>query len=367
MNKKTLLVTFFTALVLSTLAPAAWAFEAEFGWLPPNLNPEYGGEVDQLYYHIMILVGIIFFLTEGMLLLSIVLFRARPGRRASYSHGNTKAEILWSIVPAIILVWLALHQKSTWWKAKMQFPDAKTHPDLVEVQAFPEQFQWNFRYPGPDGQFATADDFVTVNELHVPVNRLVLIRMTGKDVIHSLFVPFARVKQDAVPGMLTKAWFKIDRIPCWDLKDQKLKLLTEEEFRKARVALSGFAFSGEPVDSKGNPVAKGQLWPGMKKYSYSPTKSKRFKVIDQGTMAEVAREDAGDLGLKLHVLEIACAELCGLGHYKMRAEMTVETAEMYEAWLRSKADEKAQYGPGKEERERFQAIWDKFHPDYNRK
>lgn len=371
-------VLFFCAAI-----PAAYAFEAQFGRLPPNVNPEYGGDVDKLYYHIMILVAVMFFLTEGYLLLAIIIFRSRPDRKASYSHGNLKAEIFWSVVPCIILVWLAFHQRETWFRAKTNFPTRQSHPDLVVVQAFPEQFQWNFRYPGADDQFGTPDDIVIVGELHLPVNRTVVIHMTAKDVIHSFFLPFGRVKQDVVPGMLTKVWFKVDRVACWDLKTQALALMTEEEFRGKKVALSrvdylkylNFEMKEDPIDRDGNVVnVKTTLWAGYERYYYQlPAADPKKKVkpvscVLQDNFDSMPREQAEtEITHVLHYFEIACAELCGLGHYKMRATMIVETPEMYETWLKDKAAEEAQSAPTKEETERYNAIWDKFHPDYNKR
>ena len=64
-----------------------------------------------------------------------------------------------------------------------------------------KQFEWNVTYPGPDGQLGTADDFTVRNQLHIPVNRPVVVNLEAEDVIHSFFVPAFRVKQDAVPGM----------------------------------------------------------------------------------------------------------------------------------------------------------------------
>src|SRR5581483_5790964 len=189
------------------------------GWLPPNINPDYGPRIDSLYSLIMWIVVIIFFLTEGALVLFIILYRHRPDRKAVYSHGSKVAEIIWSVIPALILIWLALYQQKTWSYIKEEFPDAR---EAMVVEAFPEQFAWNFRYPGAKGEFGEADDIMTINQLHVPLNKKILVKMTAKDVIHSFFVPFARVKQDAVPGMQSKVWFVVDKMGCWDLSTQKM-------------------------------------------------------------------------------------------------------------------------------------------------
>jgi cytochrome c oxidase subunit 2 len=85
-----------------------------------------------------------------------------------------------------------------------------------------KQFNWEMLYPGPDGQFGTADDLLLDNELHVPVNKVVRVTLKSKDVIHSFFLPHVRLKQDAVPGREIEAWFEATKlgryeIPCAEL------------------------------------------------------------------------------------------------------------------------------------------------------
>jgi len=157
------------------------------------------------------------------------------------------------------------------------------HESLV-VQVTGEQFAWNVHYPGADRVFgrtdiklidlqsnplgldrddpAAKDDVTTLNQLYLPVNRPIVVRLRSKDVIHSFGVPEFRVKQDAVPGFTIPIWF----VPN----------VTTEEMR-ART---------------GNP-----------EFQY----------------------------------EIACAQLCGLGHYRMRAFVTVQSADAFQAWIDEQA------------------------------
>jgi cytochrome c oxidase subunit 2 len=98
------------------------------------------------------------------------------------------------------------------------------------VQVTGKQFNWEVRYPGPDGEFdasadsttGTLDDYQIDNEVHVPVNKVVRVMLASKDVIHSFFVPQLRLKQDAVPGRMITAWFEATQpgtyeIPCAEL------------------------------------------------------------------------------------------------------------------------------------------------------
>jgi cytochrome c oxidase subunit 2 len=85
-----------------------------------------------------------------------------------------------------------------------------------------KQFNWDMTYPGPDGEWGTDDDLQLENQLHVPVNEVVHIRLTADDVIHSFFVPQLRLKQDALPGRFINMWFEATKpgtyeIPCAEL------------------------------------------------------------------------------------------------------------------------------------------------------
>ncbi len=160
---------------------------------------------------------ITFILVAVTMLYFLVKYRRREGRRATYSHGNTTLEIIWTIVPAIILVVLFAMSQGTWAKVKMQVP-----PSDVVVEVMGKQFNWQVTYPGPDGKFGTADDFTIDNEVHVPVNKNVKVILKAREVIHSFFLPNLRLKQDTVPGREIVAWFNATKpgkyeIPCAEL------------------------------------------------------------------------------------------------------------------------------------------------------
>jgi heme/copper-type cytochrome/quinol oxidase subunit 2 len=91
----------------------------------------------------------------------------------------------------------------TYWN----FKKVDEMPDVVRVELNAHQWAWDFRQAGPDGKFNTKDDVVVLNELRVPINRPVLIQIAATDVLHSLYIPNLRVKQDAVPGSINRAWF----------------------------------------------------------------------------------------------------------------------------------------------------------------
>jgi cytochrome c oxidase subunit 2 len=156
-------------------------------------------------------------LVAGAMIAFLVLYRHRDGRRATYTHGNATLEIVWTVVPALILVILTFLSVPTWGRIKYQVPQSDIH---IRITA--KQFNWEVTYPGPDGKFDTDDDKTFDNELHLPVGKPVVLHLTARDVIHSVFIPQARFKQDAVPGRVIDQWVQITKpgkyeIPCAEL------------------------------------------------------------------------------------------------------------------------------------------------------
>jgi cytochrome c oxidase subunit 2 len=185
-------------------------------WLPENVST-YGADIDSLFRLIFWITTIVFVLVQATLLVFIVKYRYRPGRRAEYTHGNNTLEIAWTIVPSIILVVLALLSRASWEEIRGEMPPSDFH-----VQVTAKQFNWDFLYPGPDGQFGTDDDLTLENDLNVPVNKVVRLTLKSRDVIHSFFVPQLRFKQDMLPGREIPGWFEATKpgvyeIPCAEL------------------------------------------------------------------------------------------------------------------------------------------------------
>jgi cytochrome c oxidase subunit II len=186
------------------------------GWLPHNIST-YGADIDWLFSLIQWITGVIFLGVMVALVAFLVKYRHREGRRATYTHGSTVLEVLWTIVPAIILILLFMLSQSLWWSIKGSVPDSN-----FQVHVTAKQFNWEVTYPGPDGQFGTDDDLTLENELHVPINTVVVVTLQSRDVIHSFFLPNLRLKQDAVPGREIRAWFEATQpgryeLPCAEL------------------------------------------------------------------------------------------------------------------------------------------------------
>lgn len=216
-------------------------------WLLPHGASTFVGEIDWLYYMILWITGIAFVLVEVLLVVFMIRYRSRPGRKATYYHGNTRFEIIWTSVTAIVVLIIGVLSASRW-----NF--IKGHDSVpagaMQIGIHAKQFEWLVNYPGADGALGSADDMQVRGQLHLPVGQPVSVLLTSEDAIHSFFVPAFRIKQDAVPGMNIHVWFQ-------------------------------------------------------------PTEVGEY--------------------------ELGCAELCGLGHYRMRATVSVQTRDDFDRWLRERA------------------------------
>lgn len=185
-------------------------------WLPKDVSA-HGHVIDGLFDFILYLTGAVFIATGVTLF--VFLWRydaARNPQPVKYSHGNHTLEVVWSILPAATLLFIAIYQMNTWAQVKLERPPLLPGPDRIEgtaddsamIEVTGRQFEWRIRYPGKDQVLLTPDDLFTVNDLHLPVDEEVVIALKSDDVLHSFFLPNLRVKQDAVVGMKQFVWFK---------------------------------------------------------------------------------------------------------------------------------------------------------------
>ena len=248
-------------------------------WLGlPHAASAHAAEVDNAVGLVHILMAVLF--VGWILFFVYALFRFRKSRNpvANYggvkSHTSTWLEIGVGVVEAVLLIGFSI---PLWANRVDKFP---AEADATVVHVTGEQFAWNIHYPGPDGKFGrmdiklidvqnnplgldrtdpdAKDDVTTVNQLHLPVGKPAIVKLTTKDVIHSFNLTEFRVKQDAIPGVMIPLWF----VPT----------ITTDDMRK-----------------------------------------------------KLAKDD--------FVYEIACAQLCGLGHYSMRGYVTIDTPEQFQAWI----------------------------------
>ena len=189
-------------------------------WLPKNVST-FGGDIDSILYLIYYVVAIWFVLTYAAIFYCLIRYRRRPGQKARYMEGNTLRQYGWilglGVVVFLLDIGIDVRGEQVWQKVKGQLPKPG-----VQLQVTGKQFVWEVVYPGPDGFFDTSDDHRIKNELHVPVNQVVHVKLMAEDVIHSFFLPHLRLKQDAMPGHAVTVWFEATEpgvypLPCAEL------------------------------------------------------------------------------------------------------------------------------------------------------
>ena len=183
-------------------------------WLPVDVS-QHGRTIDHLFYFILYLTGVVFILTEVALFYFMWRYNAADNAEpVKFMHGSHGLEVVWTIVPAATLLFIAIYQMNAWAENKI-FPPKM--PPTVEVMG--RQFEWRIRYPGlkAQGTIGDQDDILVVNDLHIPVNENILIDLKSADVLHSFFLPNLRVKQDAVPGMKVPVWFRATQTGVYDI------------------------------------------------------------------------------------------------------------------------------------------------------
>lgn len=189
-------------------------------WLPQSVST-YAGDIDHLIRLIAAIVGVWFVGAQALIVWAMVRHRRRPGRQAAYLRGESWSQLVWVLVPVLVVFGLDIfideQSAPVWARIKEERPPAQ-----LVVKGNARQFNWSFTYAGADGAFGTPDDVEHENELHVPVGQNVIVELTSRDVLHSFFVPVMRLKQDVVPGRTIKAWFNATvpgryEIPCAEL------------------------------------------------------------------------------------------------------------------------------------------------------
>ena len=205
-------------------------------WFPASIS-EHGPALDRQFFITILVVGVSF--TAAQIGLGWMVWKYRDtgkaGDRGLYTHGSNRLEVVWTVVTAVIFITLGIMGQSVW--AQLRLHDAPAGSYVVEVVA--QQFQWNFHYPGKDNVFGKTDpkliddsalNFIGLDEsdpnakddsvtaaLALPVNRPVELRLRSKDVIHNIWVPPLRFKQDLVPGMEIKVHFTPNKVGKYEL------------------------------------------------------------------------------------------------------------------------------------------------------
>jgi len=273
---KTNAILFMVFLVFSFIL-LFWYSIKNFDVYQIPIASEHGVATDRLFWITMAVTGVVFIITQILLFYFPYRYQFNPKRKALYFPENNKLEMIWTIVPSIVLTILVVYGLTVWNKVMAPAPE---EAEVVEIMGY--QFAWKVRYPGKDEKLGTYDfrkidatnefgldfsdraayDDFTPRELHLPKGKPVEFQIRARDVLHSVFAPHFRLKMDAVPGMPTRFWFV-------------------------------------------------------------PTKS----------TAEM-RAETGNPDFNY---EIACTEVCGRGHFSMRLLVVVDEPEDYEKWKAEQA------------------------------
>jgi cytochrome c oxidase subunit 2 len=186
-------------IVLSLSACSSFAPNSIFG-----AHSEFGHSVDTLTRRLLYAGLTVFVLIEALLVFILVKFRDREGNReAKQIHGNTTLEIGWTLVPAVILAFIAVPTIKTIFETQ-----AKAVPNALQVEVIGHQWWWEFRYP----QYGVT----TANELYLPVGRTANFALTTKDVLHSFWVPQLNGKRDLISNHTNYIWFTPDSAYAWN-------------------------------------------------------------------------------------------------------------------------------------------------------
>jgi cytochrome c oxidase subunit 2 len=180
---------------LALLLPALGCTLHQFPQTTLDPQSDYASLIQRLLVNLVFWVVLIFVVVEGVLIVTVLRFRARPGAPQPRAvHGNTVLEIAWTVAPALILVAIAIPTVTTIFRTQAPAPARS-----LAVKVVAHQWWWEFQYP--------QRGVVTANELHVPVGRPVELTLESADVIHSFWVPAIGGKRDVVPAHVNRLWF----------------------------------------------------------------------------------------------------------------------------------------------------------------
>jgi cytochrome c oxidase subunit II len=202
-------------------------------WFPVAASGE-AKDIDTLWDVLLIASVPIFVLVEVVVLFCVWKFRMRPGEELADGppiHGNTRLEVIWTAIPAVLLVALCTYA----YIVLTNIEEAKA--DTMQVRVVGEQFTWTFHYPGPGGKEVAS------NELYLPAGRPVRFTVQTKDVIHDFWVPAFRLKIDAVRGIETSYRVTPDRIGTYPVVCAELCGLGHTTMRSTVRVVSGNAFN----------------------------------------------------------------------------------------------------------------------------
>ncbi len=291
----------------------------------------HGAPIDAMMSWVHWLMLALFVIWAPFFLFTLWRFRARRQPKANYYGVKSKLSTYLEggvvVAEAVLLIGFAF---PIWATIKNDFPEVE---ESTVVNVIAEQFAWNVIYPGEDGEFGRttltkpidldsedprgADDIIVADVLHLIKDKPAIIQLSSRDVIHSFGLPNMRVKQDAIPGLEIPVWF-VPRMSTSEFRAQMAKTLpipTDERRRAQYPPYRWTAMQDYPTPNDSTVIASvGQrLTPRVLE-----------RLLEAGVTEVYAAPD----------MEIACAQLCGGGHYSMRGTVIVhDTQEAFDAAL----------------------------------
>jgi cytochrome c oxidase subunit 2 len=266
---------------------------------------EHGGLIDNLMNITWVVIFIVQTITQALLYYYAFKYRGRQGQQALYYADNNKLEVIWSVIPAIVLAGLILYGLYAW--SNIMFIDKDE--DTIEIELYAQQFKWTARYSGDDNVLGKANvryiegvntlgvdladqnaqDDKVVTELHIPKGKKIHFKMRSQDVLHSAYMPHFRAQMNCVPGMVTEFAFT----PIYTTTEMR-----DMEFMQEKVANINALRTKKSAEL----VAKGE--PALDPYTFDYL--------------------------------LLCNKICGASHYNMQMKIVVDTPEDYKKWLKEK-------------------------------
>lgn len=274
--------------------------------LLPDSASEHGYTYDKLMLISFLVIFFVQTVTQALLHYFAYKYRGINGRKALFITHNNKLELVWTVIPAIVLFVLILYGMTTW-SDIMNFEEDE---DALVVELYAAQWNWKARYAGDDNVLGDAnvrflndfdgrnsvgidssdpnglDDVVVTQEFHLPVNRKVIFKIRSQDVLHSAYMPHFRAQMNAVPGMITE-------------------------------------FSFTPTVT----TAEMRLNPEV------VSKVNRINKIRYDNSQELIAK--GEEALEPYQFDylLLCAKICGASHYNMQMKIVVESEKDFNKWL----------------------------------
>jgi cytochrome c oxidase subunit II len=212
--------------VAAIIVISFWIGQQAYGWMPPQATYE-AQQVDKLFSFLVSLGSAIFLGVTGMIGWSLLTCRAKCGdfSEGHPSRGDTRLEILWTVGPTVLVIWIALQSQGIYQllsisglntlrtdvkASEMQWVEDTTTLPTIEVIA--KQWNWTFHYP---------DQNITSQELHLPAGQAIKLVLESKDVLHGFYVPEFRIKQDIIPNRKINFVVKPERLGKYRLHDSQ--------------------------------------------------------------------------------------------------------------------------------------------------